>query len=308
MKYRFVIILPLFNESSLIEKFIHQLEGSLSSINYNFTLLFVNDGSTDNSIDIISNYKIKSQNISIEIIELNSNSGHQNAIREGIIYTNFNLLEDTKGIIVMDSDGEDNPIAIKELTNLEDFDIVFVSRGKRKEKLTFKIGYFFYKQIFRLITGKSINFGNFSLLSPRVVKSISSKHFFHYSAFLSKQRFKIHTITYDRLKRINGSSKMGVKNLLFHGLKSFIEYTEEIVYFQLKLFGLLFLFLIGTSCYVFYSKYIAKDAVLGWTSSLLAELLNSLLIMFSSIIITTLILTIKNTLDQKTIVSKKYNN
>ena len=98
---------------------------------------------------------------------------------------------------------------------------------------------------------------------------------------------------------------MGVKNLLFHGLKSFIEYTEEIVFFQMKIFGILIIFLIGTSCYIFYSKYIVKDAVLGWTSSLLAELLNSLLIMFSSIILTTLILTIKNTLDQKSIITKK---
>lgn len=305
MNKKFVIVLPLFNESKLIERLINQIEENIVDLEPNFTLLFVNDGSTDNSVNIIKNHKLKTSKIDLQIIELNTNSGHQNAIREGIIYTNNFLLESTAGIIIMDADGEDNPKAIKELIKIKEFDIVFVSRGKRKEKLSFKLGYFFYKLLFKLITGKTINFGNYSLLSPRVVKSISNKHFFHYSAFLSKQRFEIQTLKYDRLKRIDGESKMGLKNLLFHGLKSFIEYTEEIVYFQMKIFGVLILFLLGTSCYIFYSKYIVKDAVLGWTSSLLAELLNSLLIMFSSIILTTLILTIKNTLDQKSIVSRK---
>ena len=305
MNKKYVIVLPVFNESNLIDKLIIQIEKNIVDLDFNFTLLFVNDGSTDNSVEIIKNYCPSSSRIKIELIELNTNSGHQNAIREGIIYTKNFLLEGTIGIIIMDSDGEDNPEAIKELVYIKEFDIVFVARGKRKEKISFKLGYFFYKIIFKLITGKSINFGNYSLLSPRVVKSISNRHFFHFSAFLSKQRFKIHTIKYDRLKRIDGKSKMGVKNLLFHGLKSFIEYTEEIVFFQMKIFGILIIFLIGTSCYIFYSKYIVKDAVLGWTSSLLAELLNSLLIMFSSIILTTLILTIKNTLDQKSIITKK---
>lgn len=305
MKSHYVIILPVFNESNLISKLYKSLEIELNQIDKSFTLLFVNDGSTDNTISEIKNINTNSNKIQIQIIQLNANSGHQNAIREGIIYTNDNLLEKTKGIIVMDADGEDNPQAIKELITFERFDIIFVTRGKRKESFSFKLGYFFYKLIFKIITNNSINFGNYSLLSPRVVKSISNKHFFHYSAFLSKQKFDIKTIKYDRLKRLDGKSKMGTKNLLFHGLKSFIEYTEEIVFFQLKIFGILILFLFGIVCYIFYSKFIVKNAVLGWTSSLLAELLNSLLIMFSSIIITTLVLTLKNTLDQKSIVAKK---
>lgn len=304
MNKNYQIILPVFNEHELIEAFLKLVEKVLAPLDVTFKLVLVDDGSIDNTVEIIHNYQLTTTNITIELLQLSSNQGHQNAIREGIIHASKNMDEHLTGLIIMDADGEDDPEAIKELVSIKDFDIVFVSRGKRKESTTFKFGYFVYKLLFRLITGKTINFGNYSLLSPRVVKSISQKHFFHYSAFLSKQRFNIKKINYNRQKRIDGSSKMAFKNLLFHALKSFIEYSEEVVFFQLKIFACLFLILASTGIYILYAKFIAKNAILGWSSTLLVGLLNSLLIMLSSIIVSTLLLSIKNTLDQKNNIHK----
>lgn len=299
MKKNFQIILPVFNEHELIEAFLRLIEKVLSTLDSQFKLIIVDDGSIDNTVETIQEFKFNANNISLELVQLPSNQGHQNAIREGIIHVSKNLDNNLSGLIIMDADGEDDPEAIKELVNFNEFDIVFVSRGKRKESTKFKVGYFIYKILFKIITGKSINFGNYSLLSPRVIKSISKKHFFHYSAFLSKQKFDIKKINYNRQKRIDGSSKMAFKNLLFHALKSFIEYAEEVVFFQLKIFVGIFLILTSTAIYILYAKFIAKNAIIGWSSTLLVGLLNSLLIMLSSIIISTLLLSIKNTLDQK---------
>ena len=295
----FVIILPIFNEKDLIIDFLSLLEKKLNDINENFRLIFVNDGSTDESEVLISNYNIKSTNIQIELIELNSNAGHQNAIRQGLIYSKKNHIDNIKGLIIMDSDGEDNPEAIKELTEINQFDIVFVSRGRRRESLTFKVSYFVYKIIFKLITGRQINFGNYSMISPKVLNAIADKHFFHYSAFLSKLKFNVKKINYDRNKRLNGKSKMGFKNLLIHALKSLIEYFEELIYFQIKVFILILISFLAILIYIAYSKLIAKNAIIGWSSSIIIGLINGLLIMFSSIIVSTLLLTLKNTLDQK---------
>ncbi len=299
MKKNFQIILPVFNEYELIETFLKLVEKVLSTLDVDFKLIIVDDGSIDSTVEIIKNFEFIAANISLELLQLSSNQGHQNAIREGIIHVSKKTDNTLSGIIIMDADGEDDPEAIKELISIQEFDIVFVSRGKRKESTKFKIGYFIYKILFRLITGKTINFGNYSLLSPRVIRSISKKHFFHYSAFLSKQKFDIKKINYNRQKRIDGSSKMAFKNLLFHALKSFIEYAEEVVFFQLKIFACIFVILTSTGIYILYSKFIAKNAIIGWSSTLLVGLLNSLLIMLSSIIISTLLLSIKNTLDQK---------
>jgi glycosyltransferase involved in cell wall biosynthesis len=301
----FVIILPFFNESDLIEDFLVLIEKKIEKIDSNFKLVFVNDGSTDNTVEIIHNYNFKNSNLTLEIIKLNSNSGHQNAIRQGLMYVKDNYLNQITGLITMDSDGEDNLDAIKELVEKKEFDVVFVSRGKRSESFLFKISYFFYKLIFKIITGKEINFGNYALISPKVLESISDKYFFHYSAFLSKQRYKIEKIKYDRNKRIKGNSKMGFKNLLIHALRSFIEYHEDLIFFQIKVF-LIMLITFGLILgYVFYSKFISNTAIIGWSSNLLISLINGLLIMFSSIIISTLVITVKNTLEQKNIFYKK---
>ena len=69
----FIILLPFFNESNLLADFLILLENKLKNCNNNFKLIFINDGSTDNSVEIIKNYKINSENLSIEITELNGN-------------------------------------------------------------------------------------------------------------------------------------------------------------------------------------------------------------------------------------------
>lgn len=297
----FLIILPFFNESELIVELLILLENKLSSLNDKFKLVFVNDGSTDDCAELIEKFMFQYSNISKEIIELNNNAGHQNAIRQGIIYAKLNHLDNCKGVIIMDSDGEDNPNAIAELINKTNYEVVFVTRGKRKENITFKVSYFLYKKIFKLITGKNINFGNYALISPKVLNAIAEKHFFHFSSFLSKQRFKIEYIQYDRNKRLKGKTKMGFKNLLIHALKSFIEYHEELIYFQVKVFIIILFAFMGMLSYVVYEKYISHTAILGWSSTLLIGLINGILIMFSSIIISTLLMTLKNAMDQKNI-------
>lgn len=305
----FLIILPFFNESDLIIDLLNLLENKVSHSKDHYKLLFVNDGSTDNGADLIEKHVFHSENISKEIIEMNSNAGHQNAIRQGIIYTKYNHLDKCKGIIIMDSDGEDNPDALIELANKTNYDVVFVTRGKRKENLTFKISYFFYKILFKIITGKQINFGNYALISTKVLNAIAEKHFFHFSSFLSKQRFKIEYIQYDRNKRLKGKTKMGFKNLLIHALKSFIEYHEELIYFQIKVFIIMILTFGSISGYILYAKYYAHTALIGWSSTLIVGLINGILIIFSSIIISTLLMTLKNAMDQKNIHHKtKANN
>ena len=297
----FLIILPFFNESELIVELLILLENKLKYLNDNFKLVFVNDGSTDDGAELIEKHIFNCSNISKEIIELNNNAGHQNAIRQGIIYAKINHLENCKGVIIMDSDGEDNPDALAELINKTNHDVVFVTRGKRKENITFKLSYLLYKLIFKLITGKNINFGNYALISPKVLNAIAEKHFFHFSSFLSKQRFNIEYIRYDRNKRLKGKSKMGFKNLLIHALKSFIEYHEELIYFQVKVFIIILFAFTGMLSYVVYEKYISHTAILGWSSTLLIGLINGILIMFSSIIISTLLMNLKNAMDQKNI-------
>jgi hypothetical protein len=60
--------------------------------------------------------------------------------------------------------------------------------------------------------------------------------------------------------------------------------------------------------YIIYEKFISHTAILGWSSTLLIGLINGILIMFSSIIISTLLMTLKNAMDQKNIYYKIIEN
>lgn len=264
---------------------------------HRFDLFMVDDASTDNTTEQANHFRSENKTISLTIISLSYNMGHQEAIRQGLQYVAATG-KNYDGIIVMDSDGEDSPEAIHLLIKEVDFDIIFMERGKRTATWQFKLGYRLYKAIFKLVTGRSINFGNFSMISMRVLQSVARQRYFHYSGFLSKTRFRIKKIKHDRNKRIDEKSKMSYKGLIFHGLYSFVEYSEEILLTLIKVFVFLIVSLFILGVYVLYSKYVAEITPYGWTSTITVNLLVSLLIIVSTIIICLLQISIKRSINQ----------
>lgn len=306
MEKHFVIVTPCFNEEKVVRLFLESLEKTLGETGARFTVVAVDDGSLDSTKEILQHFTFKSDTFSLKPISLLSNMGHQEAIRQGLMYAQKLVELSTRGgggisgVIVMDSDGEDDPAAIRNLIDLIGFDIVFVSRGKRTEGLGFKLGYYLYKLLFKIVIGKSITFGNYSLISPRVLKAVSRGNFMHYPAFLSKLRFPIRTIIFDRKRRIDGKSKMSYKGLVFHGLRSLVEYSEEMLYFMMKVFvGFVFI-LAGVAGYVFYDKFIAKSAVLGWAGMMVTGLVIIMLVILTGVISGLLLLSIKKMVTQNT--------
>jgi type III secretory pathway component EscU len=110
--------------------------------------------------------------------------------------------------------------------------------------------------------------------------------------------------TFDRAARIDNNPKMNFQSLVFHGLYSMIEYSEEILYSLMKLFVLFIAALFGVACYVMYSKYIAFTAVSGWTSGVVGSLFISLLVIISTVILGLILLSIKKIMLQT---SKNYD-
>lgn len=297
MKKRYIIVTPCFNESKIISSFLDKLNETLKNNSSFFTVIVVDDSSQDLTYEIVKQYKFKSANLDLKSIKLKFNSGHQEAIRQGLIFTK-SIPVKFEGIIVMDSDGEDNPEAILKMIEYDNFDIIFIERGKRIESIKFKAGYYLYKMMFSIITGKKITFGNFSLISYDVFNSIVNRKFFHYAGFLSKQKFKIETILFDRSKRIDGKSKMSYNNLVLHGMKSLVEYADELLFFLFKSFAIVFISTIVFGLIILYKKYILEEAILGWASSIGINLISINIIIVGIIIVGLLLLSIKNSITQ----------
>lgn len=266
------IVTPCFNEGGGIIQFLESIENALKNeTGYYFQVIVVDDCSLDDSIKILEKFSFKTPNLSLHLLCNQFNLGHQGSIYQGLLYTT-NLQQDY--VVIMDSDGEDNPAAIPLLIKNKDYDIVEVKRLKRSEGFLFRLLYLFYKLLFRIISGKTMNYGNFCMLRMNVVEKIKHTSFIHLPAYLLKHGGKRTFIEYNRSPRIDGKSKLGYKGLLMHAFKSFVEFGNDLLLWFLRLFGIVFLLLMGISVNLFYQKFVAHTAIAGWFSTLFLELLN----------------------------------
>jgi hypothetical protein len=168
----------------------------------------------------------------------------------------------------MDSDGEDDPAAIPELIKKTGVEVVEVKRGRRSEGLSFRISYLFYKVLFRIITGKTMDFGNYCMISKNVLERVCYTSFVHFPAYLLKQRVSKEQVVWDRARRLDGKSKMSFTGLFFHAFKSFIEFGEDLLMLFIKMFVIIMCGMLVLLGNIVYQKFFADTAILGWASSL----------------------------------------
>lgn len=275
MRPTLAIVAPCFNEEDAILPFLGELDRVVAGLNEVVLVVVVDDGSLDNTRSKVLDFIPVAPNMVVELIALPYTMGHQDAIYQGLLYAGDSGAD---RFIVMDADGEDDPHALVELASIRDASVVFVARGRRSESLGFRLGYRLYRTLFRLVTGHSINHGNYSMIDRRVLRAVLDRPFIHYAAFLSRQRAATRVIIRDRRKRLHGASKMGYKDLGMHAFKSLIEYSDEVLTFFLKAFmvlGIVFLISVLTIVGI---KLFTGLAIPGWASNLSATMFNSLLV------------------------------
>jgi glycosyltransferase involved in cell wall biosynthesis len=290
---RVVIITPCFNENTTVISFLRNLEQVLTALPQYFEVIVVDDSSSDHTLSLLNQFKFDAKNVQLTVLELKFNVGHQSAIYQGLLYAQ-NI--DANKFIIMDSDGEDDPQAIADLVKFDNYDIVNVARGRRKESLSFQASYYIYRFIFKIITGKVLNFGNYCMIKKKVLETSCYTSFIHFAAHLSKQKVSSTSIVYNRLKRIDGKSKMNLTSLIHHAFKSFVEYAEELLMVFLRIFIIViisFMILIGI---VLYKKLFTDEAILGWASTMTASLFTSALLCLGFFVIGILLL---NMISQK---------
>ena len=283
------IITPCFNEDSTVIRFLRQLEETLANLPYHFTVVVVNDSSTDNTLELLSDFTFGTDHVVLDIITLKFNVGHQGAIYQGLLY---GQQLDAEQFIVMDSDGEDDPAAVPGILKESQADIVHVVRGKRNENLLFRCSYYFYKLFFRLITNKNMNFGNYCMINRKVLNVVVHTSFIHFAAYLSKIKVNHAYLTHDRRKRIGGQSKMNANSLVSHAFKSLTEYAESLLLIFLKLFIIIATIFSGLIVYILYQKIFTNNAILGWASTMSVGLFSTALMAIGFYVIGILLLNI----------------
>jgi hypothetical protein len=136
--------------------------------------------------------------------------------------------------VVMDSDGEDRPDELSSLLRSHAAGpdrIVVARRRKRSEGVQFRLGYFVYKTLFSLLTGKHISFGNFSLIPPGRLKNIlfNTNIWNNFAATMLRSRVPIEFVDTDRGKRYFGASRMNFTSLMAHGMSAISVFSDLVI-------------------------------------------------------------------------------
>tara|TARA_B100002051_G_scaffold224568_1_gene219628 strand:- start:45 stop:914 length:870 start_codon:yes stop_codon:yes gene_type:complete len=237
------ILIPVYNDFQSLSKLLDDINSTISNSDKNFSVIIINDASTDKEEITISD---KEKISSIKIINMKTNNGHARGIAAGLKYIFENEVFDY--VIPMDGDGEDRPEEILkfiELLKHEPNKPIVGERIKRSEGIIFKISYIIHKLITFIFTGHSIKFGNFTCLPKSTVeKMINEKATWSsFSGSLTKLEKNRSTIPSIRGSRYFGPSKMSFYNLIKHSL-SIIAVFKTNVIIRSILFFLIYLFLI----------------------------------------------------------------
>ena len=254
---KITLLIPAYNEEEVLEMFYNEVITIINSCNnYKFELLFINDGSTDNTLEIIRKFQINDNRVSY--LDLSRNYGKEIAMAAGIDKVNSDAM------IIMDADLQDPPELIKEMIIgfEEGYDDVYAKRISRDgetilKKLTSKIFYKVLDGISRVPIQKDT--GDFRLLSKKAVESMKK---FDESQRYTKGLFSLighrkKEILFERKPRAAGNTKwnyLKLTELAIEGITSFTTAPLKLatyVGFIISLLSLIYITVIVVKILVF---------------------------------------------------------
>ena len=234
------VIVPCFNESANIDNTFKRVELNIKKITDNYEIIFVDDGSTDNSFKILN--EISEKNPHLKIIRFSRNFGHQYAIYAGIVSSSG------EGIFLIDADLQDPPEKFQEMFDKwsSGYDVVYGVRKSRKGNFFKKILYSSYHKIFRWLSDldNQADLADFCLMDKKIKEvflEFKEKNLY-FRGLRSWVGFKQIGIPYERDNRNLGETKYSL-------IKLFQLALDGILNFSIK--PLNFIFLTGLVMFFF---------------------------------------------------------
>lgn len=207
------IVLPVFNEEAGIENTIDSLENFTANQPQNFELIFIDDGSSDQSAKLIASSQAYHSNI--KLVQFSRNFGHQLAITAGIRYASGDA------VVVMDADLQDPPAVIVDMISKwhEGYDVVYGKRVLRDGESWFKkvTAAMFYRGLQKITSIKiPLDTGDFRLMDRQVVHELSRMNETDpfVRGMVSWVGFKQADVEYERRERIAGYSKYPLTKMI----------------------------------------------------------------------------------------------
>lgn len=271
MKSKLYVVIPCYNEEEVLPETAYRLEEKIRTliekkqISQDSRILFINDGSKDNTWELITELYAAGKYISG--INLSRNRGHQNALLAGIMYAK----DHADMIISMDADLQDDIHAIDEMIDRykQGFDIVYGVRSSRDKDTIFKkiTAEGFYHFMDFLGANTIFNHADYRLMSRRAAESLSE--YKEVNLFLRGMvpmvGYPSAIVYYERNERFAGESKYPLKKMISFAIEGITSLSIKPIRMITHLGTIIFLISVGILVYSLLRHFTGHTTV-GWTS------------------------------------------
>ncbi len=259
------LVLPIFNEEEVLPELRARLAGFLAELTVDCEVLFVDDGSRDESLKLLR--EMAREEPRYKVISFSRNFGHQTAITAGIDYARG------EAVVVMDADLQDPPEVVLAMVEKwrEGYDVVYGKRRSRAGETWFKLltARWFYRMFAAMIPIEvPLDTGDFRLMSRRVVVALRELREVHrfVRGMVAWIGFKQTAVLYDRAGRFAGETKYPLRKMLrfaADGITSFSIVPLRIATYS----GAIIAFLaVCVAIWAILARFVFQATVAGWTA------------------------------------------
>lgn len=265
------IVIPMYYEEEVARECYNRLKKVLDGLeNYQNEIIFVNDGSKDKTLEILT--EIAKENTNVKVISFARNFGHQAAVTAGLKFVTGDV------ILIIDADLQDPPELLPEMLKLweQGNEVIYGKRKKRDGESKFKLltASMFY-QTLNALSDVDIpkDTGDFRLVDRKVVDIINSlpEHNKFLRGLFSWVGYKQYAYEYERKERFAGKTKYPLKKMLKLAADGIIGFSTK----PLKILGGFGIFSIFISFIILIYALLSfifdwNNITPGWTSIMVA--------------------------------------
>ena len=261
------VVLPVFNEARALSLLSAKIAEALNPCPMDYELIFIDDGSTDDSPQVLDRLAASSDRI--RVIHLSRNFGHQAAVQAGLAYARGDA------IVLMDSDMQDDPAAIPLFVAewQDGYDVVYAVRSDRKESRAKRFLFAVFHRLMSAVASEQMpaDAGIFGLIDRRVAQQILAmkerdRYFPGLRSWVGYSQKGVvvqRGARYDERPRV---SMRGLFRLAKTAIFSFSSFPLTVFHFIGAAAAIVFVVLGG---FALFCKLFTDLAIPGWTSYML---------------------------------------
>jgi glycosyltransferase involved in cell wall biosynthesis len=261
------MVLPVYNEAETLRDFFGELISAVEPLGFDIETVFINDGSTDDSLAAMREIKDEfGERAEVVILDFARNFGHQAAVTAGMEHTTGEV------VLIMDTDMQDDPAVIPAMVDKwrAGAEVVVATRTSRREPVLVRFLFSTYYRVFSSITPIEIPHaaGNFGLIDRRVADEIRRlpEHNRYYPGLRAWVGFRQDGVDAPRRGRSGGDSRVGLVGLAELAFDAFFGFSALPLRLAFAAAVLLALAGVVGIAVIFYIKLFTDLAVPMWSS------------------------------------------